>query len=52
MYNKGNAYEQDYVVNFLNCPPISMDKAFIEPVFTNNVSLSISSLQTLLYIFG
>ena len=32
--------------------PISMDKAFIEPVFTNNVSLSISSLQTLLYIFG
>ena len=44
---------EDSMVNFLNCPPpISMDKAFIEPVFTNNVSLSFSSLQTLLCIFG
>ena len=53
MQNKGNAYEEDSVVNFLNCPPpISMDKGVIEPAFTNNVSLSFSSLQTLLCIFG
>ena len=52
--SKGNSYEEDSVVNLLNCPPptISMDKGFIEPAFTNNVSLSFSSLQTLLCIFG
>uniref|UniRef100_A0A8R7Q5U4 Uncharacterized protein n=1 Tax=Triticum urartu TaxID=4572 RepID=A0A8R7Q5U4_TRIUA len=44
--NKGNAYEEDSVVNFLNCPPpISMDKGFIEPTFTNNSEEDISAKQ-------
>ncbi|XP_073352032.1 uncharacterized protein [Aegilops tauschii subsp. strangulata] len=43
--NKGNAFEEDSVVNFLNCPPISMDKAFIEHVFTNNSEEDISVEQ-------
>ena len=52
MQNKGNAYEEDFVVNFFNWPLINMEKGFIELVFITNVSLSFSSLQMLMYIYG
>ena len=47
MLNKGTAYKEVSLGNLLNYPSIDMEKGFVQPVLTCNVSSSFSSLQTL-----